>query len=130
MTKEDQFTQELEKVRPVTRNLIESVMLDVWPRNAAIVDFGLDSQKHYESLYYPIRELEIMPLALDKANGHGQKLTEMVRQSPSNPHKDVEFRTSWDEIYMRPKPEGSYQQVLDEAADRGGNADKDHGQSR
>ena len=30
-------------------------MLDVWPRNAAIVDFGIRSQEHYESLYYPLR---------------------------------------------------------------------------
>jgi hypothetical protein len=38
------FEAQLDQVRPTTRNLIESVMLDTWPRNAAIVDFGIDSQ--------------------------------------------------------------------------------------
>ncbi|MBX6312457.1 MAG: hypothetical protein IRY99_05985 [Isosphaeraceae bacterium] len=92
--KHAEFQKQLGQVRPVTRNLIESVMLDAWPRHAAIVDFGLDSQKHYEALYYPIREWEIMPAALDKALGHGGKLTELVREARSNPHRDVEFSTS------------------------------------
>src|SRR5262249_52563182 len=56
-------------VRDTTRNLVESIMLDVWPRSGAIVDFGLKSQEHYEALYYPIREGEISPEALDAALG-------------------------------------------------------------
>lgn len=99
------FDEQLAKVRPVTRNLIESVMQDGWPRAAAIVDFGIDSQKNYESLYYPIRNEEIAPAVLDAAMGHGAKLTELVRGAPSNPHKDIEFHTSWDELLGREKPE-------------------------
>jgi hypothetical protein len=56
------FDEQLVQVRPVTRQLIESVMLDVWPSHpAVIVDFGIDSQQHYEALYYPIRNREILP---------------------------------------------------------------------
>ena len=101
MDEETDFTQQLEQVRPVTRNLIESVMLDSWPDHAAIVDFGIDSQKHYEALYYPIREHEISPKRLDEALGHGQKLTQLVREAASNPHSDVSFCTSWDTIFGR-----------------------------
>jgi hypothetical protein len=102
--KTNSFTDQLRQVRPVTRNLIESLMLDIWPHHAAIVDFGIDSQKHYEALYYPVREGEIAPHALDAALGHGEKLTDLTRQASSNPHKDVQFHTSWDVMFGRPRP--------------------------
>lgn len=142
------FSQQLQKVRDTTRNLIESVMLDTWPRNAAVIDFGLDSQKHYEALYYPIREMEIMPAALDAALGHGKNLTALAREAPSNPHKDVQFHTSWDGIFNRPKPDGAmseadklertlsqlsgdgYEKALEESAKRGGSKDKDKAPTR
>lgn len=92
----EEFDMQLANVRPVTRNLIESVMLDAWPRNAAIVDFGIDSQKHYEALYYPIREGEIMPARLEQALGNGPMLTELARSAPSNPHHDIEFHGALD----------------------------------
>ena len=92
----EDFEEQLGKVRPVTRNLVESVMLDAWPRNAAIVDFGIDSQKHYEALYYPIRKGEIMPGQLDLALGNGPMLTELTRNAPSNPHREVEFHGALD----------------------------------
>jgi len=78
-------------VRPTTQTLIDSINLDMWPRTAAIVDFGLDTQQHYEALYYPIRRNEISPEQLDAALGNGEALTELVRNAPSNPHKDIVF---------------------------------------
>jgi hypothetical protein len=95
------FAEELLSVRPTTRTLVTSILMDSWPSHAAIVDFGIDSQKHYEALYHPIREAEIMPNVLDAALGDGPKLTELARESASNPHKDVEFHTSWDLILCR-----------------------------
>ena len=100
------FDDQLALVRDTTRNMIESVMLDTWPRNAAVIDFGLDSPQHYEALYYPLREGEIMPAALDAALGHGANLTTLTRNAPSNPHKEVEFSTSWDGILGRDVPGG------------------------
>jgi hypothetical protein len=96
-----ELAEQLLSVRPTTRNLVTSILMDAWPSHAAIVDFGIDSQKHYEALYYPIREAEIMPKALDAALGHGEKLTAMTRDAASNPHKDVQFNTSWDVILGR-----------------------------
>lgn len=47
-------------VRPVTRTLFEALILDSWPESsAAIVDFGLDTQAHYEALHGPVRTAEI-----------------------------------------------------------------------
>jgi hypothetical protein len=89
--------------RDTTRNLVESIWLDVWPRSGAIVDFGLKSQEHYEALYYPVREGEITAEALDAALGKGEKLTALARSARSNPHRDIEFRTDWD--FLRPEPD-------------------------
>jgi hypothetical protein len=97
----DRFYAELESVRQTTSDLIHSVMADAWPRPGAIVDFGLNSQEHYEALYHPIRAHEIMPSQLDAALGNGEALTWLARTARSNPHKDVEFSTSWDAVFMR-----------------------------
>jgi hypothetical protein len=101
MSRHKQLATELLSVRPTTRNLVTSVLMDTWPSHAAVVDFGIDSQKHYEALYYPIRDAEIMPKELDGALGHGEKLTAMTREAASNPHKDVAFHTSWDVVLGR-----------------------------
>jgi len=92
---------EARPIRDTTRNLIEAIWLDAWPRAGAIVDFGLDSQAHYEAIYYGVREGEITPEALDAALGKGDRLTALARSAPSNPHRDIVFRTSWDAILPR-----------------------------
>jgi hypothetical protein len=90
-------------MRPATENLVESVTFDdVWPRNAAIVDFGIESQEHYEALYYPLRHGDITPGQVDAALGNGRKLTELVNSAPNNPHKGIEFRTYWDDLQVEP----------------------------
>lgn len=95
---ESEFLEQLERVRPVTRHLIESILADAWPNATAIRDFGIESQEHYESLYYPVRQHQIMPETLDRAMGHGKALTAMTRLASSNPHRDIEFETAWDAI--------------------------------
>ena len=77
--------QQLAAARDTTRDLVQSVVRDEWPRNGAIVDFGIDSQKHYEALYHPIREREIEPKQLDEALGDGDKLSELARRSAGRP---------------------------------------------
>ena len=94
--RQKEFAKQLAAVWPTTRHLITSVLFDQWPNIPAVADFGIDSQKHYEALYFPIRAQEILPKALDDALGHGGKLTALTREAASNPHKDVEFHTSWD----------------------------------
>ena len=87
---------------------VECIMLDQWPSMGACVDFGIDdpdrdeAQKRYESYYYAVRAGEITADQLHevmKSGGvTGEQLTELVRNAPSNPHKDVTITTSWDTI--------------------------------
>jgi hypothetical protein len=100
-SKHARFAEQLLSVRPTTRNLVTSMLTDSWPSHATVIDFGIDSRKHYEALCFPIREAEIMPKELDAALGDGPKLTAMVREADSNPHKDVQFHTSMDLILGR-----------------------------
>ena len=102
--KSKEFGEQLSKVRPITRHLITSVLMDQWPSIPAVVDFGIDSQQHYEALYFPIRNREISPKQLDDALGNGEQIAALVRAAPSNPHKDIEFQTSWDIVQGRVKP--------------------------
>jgi len=111
-TRHTKFAEQLLSVRPVTRDLVTSVLMDAWPSHAAVVDFGIDTQKHYEALYHPIREAEIMPKALDAALGNGPALTALTREAASNRHKDVTFSTSWDVVRGRGTERDAFQDVL------------------
>jgi hypothetical protein len=90
-------------LRDTTRNLVEAVLFDVWPRSGAIVDFGLRTQEHYEALYYPLRHGDITPEQVDAALGNGPKLTELVNDAPHNPHKGITFLTDWDSLRSKPE---------------------------
>jgi len=83
-------------VSPVTQNLFDSMVMDMWPRPAACVDFGIDTQNHYEALHAAIREGELTPEKLDEILGDGLAITEAVNKCKSNPHKGISFYTSYD----------------------------------
>ena len=72
-------------------SLVRAVMLDIWPTPGAVCDYGIDSQEHYEALYYPIKAGEITADQLHDAVYDGKGLTELARNAPSNPHPDIEF---------------------------------------
>jgi hypothetical protein len=93
-------------LRDTTRNLIEAIRADEWPRNGAIVDFGLKSQRHYEAIYYGVRDGQITPERLDAAPGQGEALTALARSARSNPHRQIAFRTDWDILREEDGPEG------------------------
>jgi hypothetical protein len=81
------------------RALIQAITFDMQPRASAAVDFGIDSQKHYEALYYPIRRGEITLRDLEKVVGDGPAITELVRRKgKSNPHRNIKFTTSYDRM--------------------------------
>jgi hypothetical protein len=105
-SRDDRGRGEIRPLRGTTRNLVEAIWADEWPRNGAIVDFGLKSQAHYEALYYGVRAGEISPAALDAALGKGEKLTALARSARSNPHRDIAFRTDWDELRAEPEQDG------------------------
>lgn len=86
----------LASIKPATKSLVFSIFLDNWPPPAACVDFGIDSQRHYEALYYPVRDEEISEVELDKVLGNGPEITKLVQSCESNPHKDIVFTTAYD----------------------------------
>ncbi len=97
-SRDDRGPAEIRPFRDTTRNLVEAIWADEWPRNGGIVDFGLRTQAHYESLYYGVREGQITPGQLDAALGQGEALTAPARAARSNPHRDIRFRTDWDDL--------------------------------
>jgi hypothetical protein len=93
-------------VRPLTQQVIDCAYFDVWPGNAAVVDFGIDSDRHLGALQFAIREGLVTPQELDAAVGNGEKLTEIAPRG-DNPYRDVTFKTSWDEMGIEPESGGS-----------------------
>jgi hypothetical protein len=81
-------------VRPGTENVFLSLILDVWPSPAGVVDFGLDSDRHYAALQYAVREDGVTREELDRALGDGEAITALIR--PGNPYLGVTFQTAWD----------------------------------
>ncbi len=93
-------------------DLFDSVMMDMWPRQAAIVDFGLDgmvstssgqmsfsraaAKLRYEALYYPIRNGEITKDDLRRVVGDGPAITKLTSRCRTNPHKGIKFETAYD----------------------------------
>ena len=86
-------------VRPVTQVVFDSIMLDIWPSNAGVADFGLHSQKHYEALHSVIRAGELKVDKLDELLGDGPALTGFINRCPSNRHPGIVFKTAWDNIF-------------------------------
>ncbi len=84
-------------VRPLVQELYECLKAGVWPDGpAALTDFGIDSQEHFEALANAVVKGVITAQDLDAALGNGPLLTRLVRGAPANPHKNIVYRTPWD----------------------------------
>jgi len=84
-------------MRTVTQNLVESLLLDVYPRPAAICDFGIDTELHFHALRYGFLGEFFTDEELDEALGDGKKITALIaRQSGS--FGKVVFRTAYDDM--------------------------------
>ena len=113
--KEIEFLQHIEipaiepqgRIRPLTEQLIDAAIFDVWPSVATIVDFGIDSERHLGALQFAIRNDLVTPQELDAAMGSGEKLTE-IAQRGDNPYHDVTFRTSCDKMSLEPPDEPAW----------------------
>jgi hypothetical protein len=82
--------------RTVTENVFLSLILDVWPNMAGIVDFGLQSDRHYGALQYAVRNDGVTREELDRVVGDGEAITTLIR--PGNPYWGVTFQTAWDDL--------------------------------
>ena len=86
-------------VSPMTERLIDILVLDVWPGNDAVVDFGIESDRHLMALQFAVREELVTPQELEAARCNGEKLNEIALRG-DNPYRDVVFRTSWDRMFL------------------------------
>lgn len=85
-------------LRPLTQQLILAIYEDEVPGAAACLDFGIESPAHYEAVYYAFRNGDVTPEQLEAALGNGPKLTALMRNAPHNPHRQIRYRTVWDEL--------------------------------
>lgn len=82
-------------MRPVTESLIRSILLDLPPSPAALVDFGLDGPDvtaKYGALQYGFRAEAFDSCELDAALGNGPALTALVARFGCT----LIFATAWD----------------------------------
>jgi hypothetical protein len=86
-------------VKPLVQHLYDCLKKGVWPDGpAALTDFGIDTRDHFEALANAVVKGEITLEDLNSALGNGPLLTKLVRKARSNLHKDIVFRTPWDEM--------------------------------
>jgi hypothetical protein len=83
-------------VRPVALRLYNHLMLDIWPTQAGIDDFGIDSAEHYGALQYAVKYDGVTPKQLDAACGKGRAIQALI--GPENPYGSVVFKTFWDDL--------------------------------
>lgn len=86
---------------PVTWNLLESIWFHTELSPAARVDFGIDSQAHFEALREAVRSDQITNQQLDAALGNGPKLTALVNGIKGCNPKGIVFVTAWDVLHGR-----------------------------
>jgi hypothetical protein len=110
-----------QKIRPVTKHLVELLLDDRPLTPACTVDFGVDSADHYYALRNmfcgeihfearegdpgAIEELRKRVVELDLACGHGPRLNALVRHYAPEFAEVVHFQTSWDIIDGRTQEE-------------------------
>jgi len=122
-TTPEPFLAEL-KIRPVTRNLVAALLLDLPLDPPALCDFGVDTANHYRALKAVLFEDPALDgdnvdnqtayaifcervKALDAAYGNGPRLNALVRKHAPQYAQRVRFSTSWDEILGRSEDEAS-----------------------
>ena len=82
-------------VRQTTQVLFDALVLDTWPSNAALVDFGLDgwggtdAQAVYRAYQTAVKHRGVTVEQLDSALGDGKRLTALVGTT---------VKTVWDEM--------------------------------
>ncbi len=115
MSKKKNLLLDGQKIRPVTKHLVELLLDDRPLTPACAVDFGVDTADHYYALSNlfrgkvafaahegdkrAIEELRKRVIELDEAYGNGRRLNALVRHYAPEFAQVVHFQTSWDVIF-------------------------------
>jgi hypothetical protein len=90
-------------VRPVTEQLSQALVLDTWPSPAAVVDFGIESERHYAALQDAVIHQDVTLEELDNAACDGPALTALI--GAESPYHGLTFTTPWDSLVRKmPSP--------------------------
>jgi hypothetical protein len=90
-------------VRPVTEQLYQALVLDTWPSPAAVVDFGIESERHYAALQHAVIHQDVTLEELDDAVCDGLALTALI--GAESPYHGLTFTTPWDALVRKiPSP--------------------------
>lgn len=93
--------QKTSTIRDNSRDLYRSLVLDEWPSQATIVDFGVESPAHLGALQYAVIHDAVTLEELDQALGNGRAIQALI--SEQNPYRHVAFRTDWDDLPEEPE---------------------------
>jgi hypothetical protein len=86
----------------VTEDLYQALVLDTWPSPAAVVDFGIDSERHYAALQHAVIHEDLTLEELDDAACDGPALTALI--GPESPYHGLTFSTAWDDLVRKIPP--------------------------
>ena len=79
------------KIDPATRDLVAAILEDGIPAYDTMLAFGIETEWHFEALFYAFWEGDFTAEELDACRGDGEKLTELVFKAPNNPHRFITF---------------------------------------
>ncbi|MDC0935063.1 hypothetical protein OAS39_02170 [Pirellulales bacterium] len=81
--------------RGKAERLIAALTVDGWPSPGEVVDFGIRSSLNYDALQSAIR-LGVSSYELDRVQGDGKAISELIRAVTPDPLLHVEFETPYD----------------------------------
>jgi hypothetical protein len=108
----DTTDESASEIRQLARDVYLCLILDIWPTNAGMVDFGILSGEHYAAMQEAVRVHGVTEEQLDRAMCKGAELTALI--GPENSYHGLVFTTPWDELARwsedecddEPTPEG------------------------
>ena len=80
----------------MAQHLVDCLFRDIWPSDATILDFGIESSRHLGALQYAVYA-GATAYDLDRVLGIGWTITQLVRAARNQPYGEIEFRTVYDE---------------------------------
>ena len=83
-------------ILPMTQELFDACMIDVFPSQATCEDFGVDDPDHFGAIQHYCKSWQFNITALDEALGDGSALTELICSDEKNPYREVVFTTPYD----------------------------------
>ena len=116
--------------RPTACSLFEAIWLDIPANLPASTDFGIETQEHYNAIYYAVRNGDLSLERLDAALGDGKKITALVNSVEGCNPERLKFYTFWDELYGRNVPQLERNEAVEPKKTQQKHRQQDHERER